>query len=63
MKCHCGRDVWLYDASTYTCKAGHHTDVPSDEDVLLTQRRYVIHPAYWGLAGGVIADVILRVTT
>lgn len=23
MICTCGRDMWLYDSNTWTCKAGH----------------------------------------
>lgn len=25
--CDCGRDMWLYDSNTWTCKAGHRETV------------------------------------
>lgn len=29
MICHCGKETWLYDAHTLTCKLGHRTPVVS----------------------------------
>lgn len=60
MICTCGRDMWLYDSNTWTCKSGHREPFANPRHVLTVappaKRDLTYVPV--AVAGGVLGHLL-----